>query len=154
MVPLQWRIPETSLETLISWLDASIRDIPNFHRPLSHIAINAKIQRVLQNIYIQIHPMNPVAFWETTDNQIVDWESEKGWFDELIPLCQRRLYDEQRNGSTDEETKDSDAIYDSYYDGDRSEWSYIQRERADSLTLGWSNYELIDFQIPVIREIE
>jgi hypothetical protein len=100
----------------------------------------------LGDIYIKIHSLGPNTLSHTTEGDVVDWESDRGWFDELVPIYQRRGAD-LAWGRTDDDSDDS------YRGCDFTEWQNIQRERK-SMTLGLENYDHLDTQLPIISAID
>jgi casein kinase I family protein HRR25 len=108
----------------------------------------------LPNIYVKIHSLGPDTLSRTADGGVVDWESDRGWFDELVPIYRRRMADLEWVCTEDQPADSSDkrCLSDSYYEYDLSEWRNIQQEL--SLSLGLEDYSSLDAQLPVISAIE
>jgi hypothetical protein len=151
-VPVHWKIPEKSLN-ILSHLENSIFTNGAFSKSDEHI--NAKMMNDIGYFYIKIHSLEPDTLHRTTDGDVVDWESDRGWFDELVPIYRRRAMDLERVW-TDQQCDNNDerSLSDSYFEYDLSEWRNVQQECEQSLSLGFENYSCLDAQLPVISAIE
>lgn len=107
------------------------------------------------DVYVKVHSLGPDTFSQTADGDVVDWDSDRGWFDELVPIHRRRLADRGWALTEDQQADDSDEgdLSDSYFQEDLSQWRDIQQERKQSLSLGLDNYDYLNAELPVISAI-
>jgi len=54
--------------------------------PHERLATNVMMQDDFLDVYIKVHALGPDTLTHTASGQAVDWESERGWFDELLPM--------------------------------------------------------------------
>ena len=155
-MPVHWKITDSSLNTLLR-LDARPNPaLTNGGVSISDQHMNAKLMQSLGDVYIKVHPLGPDTLSQTAEWDVVDWESERGWFDELVPIYRRRAADLERVLTDDQQAGNSDEgdLSDSYFGYDLSEWRNIQQERKQSIGPGLENYDCLDAQLPVISAIE
>jgi casein kinase I family protein HRR25 len=123
--------------------------------PKSDEHINAKMMDGIGYFYIKVHSLEPDTLHRTANGDVVDWESNRGWFDELVPIYRRRAIDLERVWTDPQgDQNDARSLSDSYFECDLSEWRNVQLEREQSLSLGFENYSCLDAQLPVISAIE
>jgi casein kinase I family protein HRR25 len=118
--------------------------------------MNSKMIESVGDVYIKVHSLGPDTLFRTAEGHVVDWESDRGWFDELVPTYRRRAADLERVWTEDQQADNSDEgdLSDSYFGYDLSEWRNIQQERKQSIILGLEKYDYLDAQLPVILAIE
>ncbi|OAX43421.1 kinase-like protein [Rhizopogon vinicolor AM-OR11-026] len=156
IIPLHWKVAEDTLSAILSrfntGLDTDAADLP----PNEHSAI--KRMESLRDVYIKIHSLGPDTISHTANGQVVGWESERGWFDQLNPILRRRAVDGEFGWALTEyqqsDGTDEASLSDSYYGDDFTEWRDVQQELDPSINLGLVNYSRLDAQIPVISSIE
>lgn len=89
---------------------------------------------------------------------MTDWESDRGWFDQLNPILKRRALDDGYECALTEhqhsDDVDTGCYSDSYNEEDFTEWREVQQERDPSLSLGLVDYSKLDAQLRVISLIE
>lgn len=103
-----------------------------------------------------IFKSTPWTLSQTTDGDVVDWESDCGWFDELLPIYWRWVADLKLVWTEDQEADNSDkaGLLDSYFKYNLSEQWNIQQEQKQSLTLGLEDHKHLDECLPAILAIE
>ena len=104
-----------------------------------------------RNVYIKVHSLSPDTLTYTASGQVVDWESERGWFDQLIPILKKLAFDDGYEWAL-MENRQKTRLTDSYYESDFSEWRNVQQELSHCLSL--VDYSGLDAQLPVISTIE
>jgi len=152
-VPVHWKVTPTSLETLSC---LNLRSNPvrtNMELSTFDERMNAKLTKHIGDMYIEIHSLRPDTLSQTASGVAVDWESTRGWFDELVPIYRRRAADLKWAWS-DSEMIDERELDDSYFNWDLSQWRNAQQEWKDSLGLSQANYINLDAQLSVILGIE
>ena len=103
------------------------------------------------DVYIKVHSLGPDTLTHTASGQVVDWESVRGWFDQLIPNLKRLAADDGYEWAL-MENQQKICLSDSYYGSDFSEWRNVQQELSHSP--GLVDYSGLDAQLPVISTIE
>jgi casein kinase I family protein HRR25 len=77
--------------------------------------------------YIKVHLLEPDTLHRTVNGDVVDWESNRGWFDELVPIYRRGEIDLERVWTDQQGDKnDARSLSDSYFDHDLSEWRTVR----------------------------
>ncbi|OJA15499.1 hypothetical protein AZE42_08257 [Rhizopogon vesiculosus] len=156
IVPLHWKVAEDTLSAILSHLNTGLDTNTANLPPNEHSAI--KRMEGLLDVYIKIHSLGPDTISHTVSGQVVDWESERGWFDQLNPILRRRALDGEFGWALTEyqqsDGTDEASLSDSYYGDDFTEWRDVQQELDPSINLGLVDYSRLDAQIPVISSIE
>jgi hypothetical protein len=100
------------------------------------------------NIYVKVTPMAP----ETLQEMGAEWDDERGWFDELMKIDQRRSADEGWPWTNSRSACDADEHSNSYIAMDFADWD-PQHERDRSLTMEPSEAARLDEEIERIVEV-
>ena len=155
-MPVHWKVTDSALNTLLR-LDARPNPaLTNGGVSKSDQHANAKLMQSLGDVYIKVHPLGPATLPRTAEWDVADWESDRGWFDELVPIYWRRAADLERVWTDDQQAGSSNEgdLSDSYFGYDLSEWRNIQQEQKQPIGPGLGNYDCLDAQLPVISAIE
>lgn len=157
-VPAYWKITSNLTESLLEYFDrlpAGIEDGETSTDP--DIRADARMRKHLDyDIYVKVSPLQPNTLQHSLDGAAVDWESKRGWFDDLVKISKRRSADVGwRWTATNRVAQiEDDEFSNSYFELDLEEWDNRQQERDHSLTLGPELNTLLDQQIRSIVEVE
>jgi hypothetical protein len=89
---------------------------------------------------------------ETLQEMGAEWDDERGWFDELVKIDQRRSADNGRPWTDGLSARDTDKHSNSYIAMDFADWS-PQHERDRSLTMEPGQAARLDEEIGRIVEV-
>jgi hypothetical protein len=157
-VPAYWKVTSDFTESLLDRFDrlpANIEDAETLTD--SDVRADARMRKHLDyNIYVKLSPLQPTTLRHSLDGAAVDWESKRGWFDDLVKVSKRRSADVgwQWTATNRIAQIEDDEFSNSYFELDIEEWDNRQQERDHSLTLGPELNELLDRPIRTIVQVE
>jgi len=114
---------------------------------------------IYSDIYVKVHALGPDTLSHTASGQVTDWESERGWFEQLNPILKRRALDDEIGYALTEYQKsdaegEEESYSNSFWADDFTLWWRIRQENDFSRSLGLADYSEFDAQLPVISSIE
>jgi casein kinase I family protein HRR25 len=157
-VPAYWTVTSAITESLLQHfkrLPAEIKDTETSTDP--DIRADARMRKHLDyNIYVKLSALQPYTLRHTLDGAEIDWESKRGWFDDLVKISKRRSADAgwQWTATNRVVQNEDDEFSNSYYAPDVADWDTRQQERDRSLTLEPGLNDLLDQQIRQIVRVE
>ncbi|KIM74543.1 hypothetical protein PILCRDRAFT_828099 [Piloderma croceum F 1598] len=159
-VPTYWKITPDAAKSLLDQFDRLPPEIEDAEPSTDpDIRTDARMRKHLDyNLYAKLSFLQPNTLQHSLDGTEVNWESKRGWFDDLVKISKRRSADvgwkwTATNGE-DQNDDDDDEFSNSYFELDIEEWDNRQQERDLSLTLGPEQNELLDQKIQTIVRIE
>ena len=151
-VPTHWKTTSNATKLLLGQFDClppEIEDAETSTDP--DIRTDRRMRKCLDySVYVKLSPLQPNTLLHSLEGTAVNWETKRGWFDELVKISKRRSANvgwrwTTTNGETRNE--EDDELCNSYFELDLEELDNRQQERDHSLTLRPEQNGLLDQQI-------